>query len=562
MVTTLKPSHVGRYRDIARLILKYGGVDALRRAGLDDGDDPGISGRTVDPADARELAGDLEAMGPTFVKLGQLLSTRADLLPEAYLDALARLQDRVEPVPFADIERIVTEELAMRLDRAFAAFDPVPVASASLGQVHRATLPDGRDVAVKVQRPDIRDQVRKDLEAIDEIATFVDAHTDIGRRYGFAAMVDEFRRSLLAELDYRQEAEHLRTLAEILSDHPLIVVPLPVEDRSTSRVLTMTFVAGRKVTEPSPVDLRDGRGTLLADALLEAYLDQVLEHGFFHADPHPGNVLITDDGRLALVDVGQIARLRPERRDQLLRVLLGISEGDGATVADVCVRMGEPLDGFDRDGFVADVDTLVQRYGGRGIEQLQAGSVIADLARVSGDRGLRAPAELTMLAKALLSLDEVARVLDPTFRPDDAIRRHIAGLVRRRAFHMVSPGNVLSAALEAKEFAERLPQRVNKVFDALAEGRLTLRIEGIDEKELMRSAQKLANRVTMGVVLAAMIVGAAMLMRIQTSSTLFGYPALAIVLFLLAAVGGVALVVSSVLSDLPQHRRRGRRRGR
>jgi predicted unusual protein kinase regulating ubiquinone biosynthesis (AarF/ABC1/UbiB family) len=538
---SLRPTHLSRYRDIAMLLVKHG------RDVLDD---------STSRVDADKLADDLESMGPTFVKLGQLLSTRADLLPPTYLDALSRLQDDVEPLSFAVIEPIVENELGVRISRAFESFESSPLASASIGQVHRAVLRDGRDVVVKVQRPDIRDRIRDDMAAIDEIASFADAHTDAGRRFGFTPMVDEFRRSLLAELDYRSEAANLVTLGGIVERYDRIVVPQPIDDYCTGRVLTIEYVDGRKVTELGPLAHLELDGDALADELFRAYLDQVLVHGFFHADPHPGNVLVTGDGRLALIDLGMVARVEPGLRDDLLKMLLALADGDGREVADICIEIGQKLDDFDRAALTARVVDLVARAGGATIGDLQAGAVIGELSRVSAECGQRAPSELTMLAKALLNLDEVARTLAPDFRPAEAIRVHTADLLRQRMLSSLRPGSVLSAAMDAREFAEKLPGRVNKVFDALADGRLTLNVQGIDEHELMRGIQKIANRVTMGLVLAALIVGAAMTMRVTGVAELWGYPALSVVLFLLAVVGGLALVVSIFLSDLPQRRRR------
>ena len=548
MGLSLKPQHLSRYRDIAMLLVKHG-PDVVRTNAADP-DDP------QQQADAEALARDLEAMGPTFVKLGQLLSTRADLLPQAYLEALSRLQDRVEPLGFAVVEETVEEELGVRLSKAFRRFDATPIASASLGQVHHAVLRDGREVAVKVQRPDLTARIRGDMEAIGEIATFVDEHTDTGRRYGFTPMVAEFRRALVAELDYLREAENLRMLGDVLQDYDAVVVPQPIDDYTTGRVLTMEYVPGRKITDLGPLGQLELDGDPLADALFKAYLDQVLVHGFFHADPHPGNVLLTDDGRLALLDLGMVARVPPQMRDALLKVLIAIGEADGGEVAEVCMQFGEKLDDFDRERFTSRVTELVAKHCGGELSSLQAGAILGELTRVSAQCGLRSPAELTMLGKALLNLDEVARALAPGFRPDDAIRRHSADVMRSRMLRSLTPGSVLSAAMEAREFAEKLPGRVNKVFDALAEGRMTLNVQGIDKAELMRGIQKLANRVTMGVVLAALIIGAAMIMNIETSSTLFGYPTVAIVLFLMAAAGALFLMVSIFMSDLPQRRRR------
>ncbi|MCA1842866.1 MAG: AarF/ABC1/UbiB kinase family protein, partial [Actinobacteria bacterium] len=252
MAISMRPQQVRRYGDLARLLVKYGRgqAAAYARDRLTDGPSPPV--RQEDERDlhanAEELAADLERRGPIFVKLGQLLSTRVDLLPPPYIDALSRLQERCEPLPAQRLAAVVEEELAVPLDAAFAVFDPVPLASASLGQVHRAVLPDGRTVAVKVQRPDIVPAITDDLQAIAEIAALADRRTDAGRQFGFGPMVEEFRRSILAELDYRREAANLRLLARNLADFDRIVIPQPIDECCTGRVLTMEFVDGRPVS--------------------------------------------------------------------------------------------------------------------------------------------------------------------------------------------------------------------------------------------------------------------------------------------------------------------------
>ena len=287
---TLHPRHLGRYRDIARLLIRYGRSDLVTELDIDGLTDEDRQTPVCD--DAERLASDLEAMGPTYIKLGQLLSTRVDLLPAPYTDALSRLQDDVAPFPFEDVERILTEELGVDLRHAFASFDEVPVAAASLAQVHRAVLRSGREVAVKVQRPGIRGQISDDLAALGELARFADAHTDAGRRFGFSDLLEQFRKALLAELDYTREAANLLTLTRIVAPWPRLVVPQPVPDYSTGRVLTMDYVPGRKVTDLTPLGRTDLDGAPLVDDLFAAYLQQMLGDGFFHADPHPGNVQI------------------------------------------------------------------------------------------------------------------------------------------------------------------------------------------------------------------------------------------------------------------------------
>jgi ubiquinone biosynthesis protein len=545
---SLKPQHLKRYKDVALLLIKYGRRDLVNVAGLDPALDEESAPVAADPA-AAELADDLERMGPTFIKLGQLLSTRPDILPPPYLHALARLQDRVEPFSFGEVERIVAAELGVRLSKAFSEFEASPVAAASLGQVHRAAMRDGRRVAVKVQRPNIRERVAEDLEALADIAEFLDEHTEMGQRYEFGRILEEFRRSLLRELDYRQEAQNLTLLRRNLSDFETIVVPAPVDDYTTSRVLTMEYISGTKITSLSQVARLDLDGAGLAEDLFRAYLRQILVDGFFHADPHPGNVFVTAAGQIALIDLGMVARITPRMQEHLLQLVLAISEGRSDDAVTFALKLGEARERFDESEFARRVADLVGRHQDVELRHIQVGKAVLELGRVAGDVGLRLPTELTMLGKTLLNLDQIGEALDPKFDPNASIRRNAAEIMRARLLKSASPGNLFSSILEVKEFVERLPGRVNKILDVVASNQLQVKVDAIDETRLMTGFQKVANRITMGLVLAALIVGAAMLVRVETSFRILGYPGLALILFLLAAGGGIALLLTILLKD-------------
>ena len=548
MGISLRPEHVKRYAQIARLMMKYGRSDLVRHSGLDDAIELELAPEETDPnaPEALELAADLEKLGPTFIKMGQLLSTRVDIIPVVYAEALARLQDSVEPYPYAQVEEIVQQELGVRLSKAFAEFEPVPMAAASLGQVHRARLRDGRAVAVKVQRPGIRDVITHDLDALDEIAGLLDRHTESGNRYEFQAILLEMRRSILRELDYRQEASNLTTLGENLAEFPSIVVPQPVHDYTTARVLTMDYVRGKKITAIGPLARMEMDGVRLGEALFEAYLKQILVDGFFHADPHPGNVFLTDDRRLALLDVGMVGRITPAMQGELLRLLLAISEGRGEEAANTLAGLGERRNTFDAQTFRREISNIVIQHYNISAERLQIGRVMIDVTRTAGENGLRVSPQLTVLGKTLLNLDQVGRELDPTFEPNSAIRRHAADLMQRRMLKNASPGNMFSNVLEMNEFLQRLPSRLNRVLDAVGEREVEVKVRIMNESVMMEGLQKIANRIAVGLVLAALIVGAAMLMRVETSFRIFGYPGLAMLLFLAAAIGGLSLVLSAL----------------
>src|SRR2546427_4241566 len=269
----LKPESLKRYKDIIALLIKYGRSDLVRQTGLHavvGQREPGLTPEVAPKAE--ELANDLEKLGPTFIKLGQLLSTRGDLLPEPYLGALSRLQDQIQPFSYEEVERIVSSELGGRISKLFVDFETEPQAAASLAQVHRATMRDGRAVVVKVQRPGVREVIVDDLEALEKVAEFIDAHTEVGKRYEFTNMLADLRQSLLHELDFQREAGNLRKLRKSLREFENIVIPEPVDDYTTSRVLTMDYIPGKKITDISPLRLMELDTTSLAKEIFRGYL--------------------------------------------------------------------------------------------------------------------------------------------------------------------------------------------------------------------------------------------------------------------------------------------------
>jgi len=550
MVVSLKPERLKRYKDVAMLLIKYGRSDLINAAGLEGSVLPDeIAAESTTSASAEDLAADLEKLGPTFIKLGQLLSTRADLLPGPYLEALERLQDQIEPFSFEEVERIVSGELGVRISKAFSEFDPRPLAAASLAQVHRAYMRDGRAVVVKVQRPDIRDLIVSDLESLGEIAHFLDQHTELGKRYEFENMLVNLRKSLLRELDFTIEANNLSTIGQNLAEFDEIVVPEPIDDFTTSRVLTMEYITGKKITALNPLRLLEIDGGLLAEELFGAYLKQFLIDGIFHADPHPGNVFLTDDDRIALLDLGMVGRVTRSFQDNLLRLMIAISEGRGEPAAEAAIKMGEEKESFDRESFKRRVIDLVAENSDAVLSRLNAGKVTLEITRISADCWFRLPPEFTMIAKALLNLDRVVYTLDPSFDPNAVIRERANEILQRNILKSVAPNNLLAGVVDLKEFAEKFPTRVNRILDSLGNNELRFKVDAIDEKVVLEGLQKVANRITLGLMVAALIVGAALIMRVETSFRIFGYPGLAMIFFLLAAAAGLILAINILIYD-------------
>ena len=543
---TAAPTGVARTAQILRFLLKY------RTAGVFTGLDLDAAAETVDDQPAsgtpEEFVKDLESLGPTFVKIGQALSTRPDMVPPAYLEALERMQDNVAPVPFDEIREVVEQSLGVRLSKPFTEFDETPIGCASLAQVHRACLRDGRTVAVKVQRPGIGPQIRADLDAIGALAKRADQHTRMGRDVHFADWVQEFRRALLGELDYRMEAENLDRFGQHLADYPQLYVPSPLWDLCADKVLTMDLVEGTKVTEVSGLRRTEDPMDDLARALMRGYLDQVFVHGEIHADPHPGNLLVTDDGRLALFDLGMIAHVPPRMRERLLKLLFAAVDGRGEAVANESIAMGTRLEHFDAGRYQREVGQMVARYAahasGRNVSE---GRLMLDLVRLGTACGLRTPPELSLLGKTLLNLERVADALAPDVDVREVVEGHLDGVMRGRLRKALSPSSIATELMEVQGLLRDAPRKVSDLLSLLADNRFKVQVGGLDK--LMESLQKIANRIAAGVITASLIIGAALMMRIDTGPNLFGYPAIALVLFLIGAGLGITIVVNSLRSD-------------
>ena len=502
-----------------------------------------------DPAAAEQFTSDLEALGPTFVKIGQMLSTRPDLVPPEYITALCRLQDQVMPAELDVIEAQIASELGAPLKKLFAEFDPVPLGTASFAQVHAAVLPSGRKVAVKVQRPGLVAAIEADMSIIGSLIGSLGLVSGVGKRLGFTEWLAEFHATMLAELDYLQEANNLETFRTRLEPYARISVPAPVWDYTTRLVLTMDRAEGIRVTQIPNVLRTEADLSPLATDLGRAYLDQIFMHGLIHADPHPGNVVLTADQNLVLLDLGMVGHVPPRMRDQLLKLILATTEGRGEQVSETLMHMGTKLEDFDEPRFTRETGRMVARFSNSSVRTDSEGSFLLQLVRIGGDCGLRPPAELTLLGKTLLNLEAVLLALDAKMSMRDVLQGHLAALFRARTRASLDIGRLATDALEMQELVREAPQRLSVLLRTLADNRFKVNIAGLEESHLIESMQKIANRITVGIIAAAMIVGAALIMDVPTRQQLFGYPALALVMFMIAASLGAALVVSILAGD-------------
>jgi ubiquinone biosynthesis protein len=545
----MKWKHIRHHHKLLRLMIKSARMGISERKYFE----PALLTETrLDPeaaARAEALSKELEALGPSYIKLGQFLSTRADILPAFIRSALARLQDRVEPFDYLTVEHIVSSELGVRLSKAFSAFEKQPIASASLSQVHLARLRDGRQVAVKVQRPGIREQIFEDIRAMHSIAGIVDRTTRLGKRLRFGSMLEEFRKASARELDFQVEAAQMIQLKHNLKKFKRIVLPAPVEAYTTASVLTMDYMAGRKITELTPFSRTEIDCGGLADELFAAYLHQVLIDGFYHADPHPGNLLITGDHNIALIDLGMVARIPVRVQNRLLQFIFDLNQGNGPEAARHLLDISRTAYDYDEEGYLRKMTDLVAKYQNIAEGPLEIGRIVLEITKICAVSGVIYPMELTLLGKTLMSLDQTAKILDPGFDPNKALREHAGSMMRKRMRRDINSKRVMTAILDAGELVTMMPERLNAFLEKLANNELSFNIEALDEKYLMTGFQKIANRLTTGLILAALIVGAALMMNFQTRFMIWGYPGFAMIAFLIAGLGGLILIFKIMFQD-------------
>lgn len=545
------PDKIKRYYKFIHFMLKYWNSDLFRQttsAAINEGLTEENEDDQFDQT-PQELVEDLKDMGPTYIKLGQLLSTRPDLLPDEYLKALASLQDDVSPVPFHEIKEIVEEELGTRISKAFNHFEEKPIASASIGQVHRAELLSGRPVAVKVQRPGIRKQFLEDLETLDELTQMAVKHLEKAKTYAIDEVFAELRRILINELDYKKEAQNLKTLKQNLLAYEHLLVPEPVEDYSSSRVLTMEFISGKKITSLSPLKRMESDFSELVEELVEAYLQQIINDGFAHADPHPGNIKFTQEDQIALIDLGMVARFTPQLQENLIELLLALSQSNGEKTAHILLKMSEMDEDSEPKQFAKTVNDVVMESENSRAKDLQTGRILIQLNRLAINTHIKLPVEINILGKILLNLDQIVALLDPEFDLRAAIQRNVHEIMRKKMLKELKPENFFSTLIESKHFLERMPERLNRISENLANNEMKIKIDAIDEKRVTDGFQKVANRITLGLIIAAMIIGASMLMQIPSDFAIFGYPGLAMLFFILAAVGAMVLSYVIIFRD-------------
>lgn len=534
---------MNRRSQILRLLLRY------RNSGVFSG--MNLDARAVHDVppegNPEQFVTDLESLGPTFVKLGQMLSTRPDMVPVEFATALERMQEKVAPIPVERIAQIIEQELGASVSKLFASFDPVPLGCASIAQVHRAQLHDGREVAVKVQKPEVAAQLRSDLEVLRSFALAADHLTQVGRRVRLRDWLNEFAKTLMQELDYQAEAENLQRFGQHLKPFKPLWVPQPIWDYCSHRVLTMELANGVRVDMIPDVRRTEEPMAPLAAALIRGYIDQIFVHGEIHADPHPGNLRVTPQGRLAIFDLGMVAHMPPRLRERLLKLLFAAVDGRGEEVADEIIGISTRLESFDEERYLRETGQMIARYAAN--TSFSEGRVVLDLVRIATASGLRTPPELSLLGKALLNLETVCRLLSPDLDTRRIVEKQLQHVMRARLKKSLSAANLASEAMEIQQLLREGPRKMSDILALLAENRLQMKVTGLEESRLMENLQKIANRVSAGIVTAALILAAAMMMKVDTGWHLFGYPAIAFTLMLIGVALGLGIILSALIFD-------------
>jgi ubiquinone biosynthesis protein len=497
-----------RSREIARVLAGHGLESLLDQSGLRRFAPFRLRLRTGEAplATAARLRAAFGELGVTFIKLGQMLSTRADLLPADVVAELSRLQDSAPPVPVADIHRVIREDLGAPAAVLFERFDDVPLASASIGQVHGARRHDGREVVVKVRRPGVETQAETDLQILRGIAEWAREHTQIGSDYDLIPLVEEFAHSLRSELDYLREADNAERLGRAFAEDRQVWIPAVHRDLTTHRVLTLERITGIKVTDAQALDRMGVSRRAVAENAVRVFLHEALELGFFHADPHPGNFFIQPDGALAMVDFGMMGRLTEETRLRLLRAGLAAIREDSEALAEELYALGVAGRNADRRAFQRDLDHLIGRYGGHSLRELSATVVTQELTGIAFRHRLQLPSELALLFRVMAMSEGLGLSLDPDFHYLESASPHFKK--RWASIHSVgaTAARFGRAAFDAAELSAQLPRRTGLLLGRLERGELELSVNHEGLRAFSAQLQRMANRLALAVLLAASVV--------------------------------------------------------
>ncbi|MGG1600790.1 2-polyprenylphenol 6-hydroxylase [Paenibacillus naphthalenovorans] len=498
--------HISRYRDIAIALIRHGFGIVVEEIGfaqfLSLPQRMFFEPRKKDPKTVGErIRLVLQELGPTFVKLGQIASTRPDLLPEEIIRELEKLQDRVPPFSFQEVRGIIQEELADEPDNIFQHFEDTPLAAASIGQVHQAVLRTGEKVAVKVQRPNIASVIETDLEILQDLAALAEHRLEWAARYQIRNMVDEFSKSLRAELDYTMESRNAEKIAKQFGNDPAIYVPKVFLEYSAKKVLTMEYVDGVKLNEPDKLKQYGYNPKNLAERLAKAIFHQIFNNGFFHGDPHPGNVLVLPGEVIAFIDFGMVGRLSPEMKYHFSSLVIALMRQSTDGVIKAILRMGLVPDDVNMAQLRGDVEQLREKYYGVPLSQISLGEAVNDLFRTAFRHSIRIPPDLTLLGKTLLTVEGVVEKLDPAFRIFDIAEPIGRQLLKERLHPKSVSVTVWNRVSDYGELLLDLPKHMKEVTSLIKQGRLRLEIAVPELDLFLKKLDRISNRLSFSIVL-------------------------------------------------------------
>lgn len=551
---------LSRLHDIAAVLIRYGFGDLVARMGLNHALERAGQilhhGPTPEhahlPAPMRVRQA-LEELGPTFVKLGQVLATRVDLFEPEWITEFGKLQDNAPPVPYAEISQQLQEDLGAAPESLFAAFDPAPLAAASIAQVHRARLEDGSEVIVKVRRPGIRPVIEADLRWMMRLAELAESESPELRSFRPKEVVRQFSLSLRRELDFAIEcrnAEHIALnfanysgQSDVIPDEPIIVIPRVYWQWTGERVCVQEYIDGIPGRRLDAVDQAGLDRKTLARRGARAVLKMIVEDGFFHADPHPGNVFYLPDNRIAFIDFGMVGRLTEERREQLIRLLLGLVQHEPKRVLDVLLDWtGDGAQ--DETGLTLEIETFLDQYHGVALKQLRIGAMLSDMVAILRQHQLMLPSDMAILVKAFISLEGMGRELDPDFDIAGEAMPMLEHALRARYTPASLAKRGWRAVMEALTLISGLPHDLSRLLRAARRGRLEIHIEIAHLKHVGNQLDGAVNRLSVGLIVAALIIGSSIVMTVPDTLKIFGLPFFGLTGIICAAIGGLWLLLS------------------